>query len=580
MKLYKILTIFMAVFMAGVLLVGCHDGGTITTDTGSGGGEDIEIGEDSFFSSAAPSEFGRGVTLSFSAPIPEASVSAKADEVTLTRDQFEAMLVIKGPASVIVRPERFAWAEDGSSVSIWGAFRYCKSYDFILGDEMVSVSMNGNHGDFNFSDLCAADFPLMDRINNTFNVFMDGEILDLGQVTISSLVADSPWQYGASDLQTKILYSVAGASPDGGAVYSSQNNDGSELYSWYEFEGSTDPDASVVVVPEPLISFNPPRGVGDVNGDGIVDICIDEREVISDNTAVTHMSIIWSVDEIGLNVSIDGLADVLIDAGDPELEGLITRLASLKPMGDIDGDGHDDVVFKKEGKLATNLTVPSELLIYSGAEVSQGETSDYSWRIINDDLLGSFQSTTGGDVNCDGISDIVAAGVRSVWNDVDDEFEWSDQKVFIFFGRADFPEFSPSSAASVVLTTEQVFKGSIDLIVLGDVNADGCDDFFGGVVTQDGGRPAGALVAGRPVWPESMDMEEAAIAGFLPGSGYDGVGVMNSGLSRTGDLDNDGYDDFALECRTASPYYAIFEGGNLSGEYDCTNASTLIDVNN
>jgi hypothetical protein len=570
----------MAVLLAGAFLVGCHDGGTITTETGSGGGEDVEIGEDSMFSSAGLSAIGRGVTITFNAPIPEASVSAKAGEVTLTRDQFEAILVIQGPAGVIVRPERFAWAEDGSSVTVWGAFRYCKSYDFILGAEMVSVSMNGNHADFNFSDHCAAEFPVMDQMSKSFNVFMDGEILDLGQVTMSSLVGDSPWKYEDANIQTKRLVSIAGASSDGGAVYSSLTNDGTKLYSWYEFEGSTDPDASVDVVIGPGISFDAPKGMGDVDGDGIVDIGIDEREDITDNTAVTHMSIVWSVDEIGLNVSIDGLADVLIDAGDPELEGLYTSAVGPHQIGDIDSDGHADIAFKKEGKLAKNLTVPSELLIYSGAEVSQGETSDYKWRIINDDLLGAFGFTTAGDVNCDGIDDIVVAGVRAVWNDVDEEFELADQKVFIFFGRADFPEFSPSSAASVTLTTEQVFKGSYELIVLGDVNADGCDDIFLGVKTADGQKPAGGIAEGRTAWPESMDIEEAATAGFLPGVGFDGIGVMRSGLSRTGDLDNDGYDDFALECRTASPFYAIFEGGDLSGEYDCTNASTLIDVNN
>ena len=78
MRHYKLITIFMAVILAGALLIGSHDGGTITTETGSGGGEDIEIGEESFFSSAAPSVFGRGVTLGFSAPIPEASVSVRA----------------------------------------------------------------------------------------------------------------------------------------------------------------------------------------------------------------------------------------------------------------------------------------------------------------------------------------------------------------------------------------------------------------------------------------------------------------------------------------------------------------------
>jgi len=336
----------LSLVLAGALLAGCHDGGTISTDTESGGGEDVEIGEETMFSSAAPSAFGRGVTLNFNSPVPEASASVKADDVALTREQFEAMLVIQGPGDVILRPERLVWAGDGSSVTIFGPFRYCKEYDFILGAETVSASMDGNPADFNFSDYCAAEFPLMDSATKTFNIFMDGEILNLGQVAMSGLVVDPPWQYADPDLQTKGLYSIAGASPADGALYSSMKADESQLYAWYEFSGSTGPDASVDVIVEPLIYYRSPTGLGDIDGDGIGDIGIEVREEVADNTAVSHLSIIFSVEEIGLNASFDGLADVVIDAGDPALLGLFTYAVGPHPIGDIDGDGHADVIFR------------------------------------------------------------------------------------------------------------------------------------------------------------------------------------------------------------------------------------------
>ncbi|MCB0200720.1 MAG: FG-GAP repeat protein, partial [Anaerolineae bacterium] len=136
-----------------------------------------------------------------------------------------------------------------------------------------------------------------------------------------------------------------------------------------------------------------------------------------------------------------------------------------------------------------------------------------------------------GDVNGDGLSDLLIG-------------DPANQRVFLVFGKA-----SPNGSG-LVLDNEYVSNWLIlttsDSLVLGsyaaaagDVNGDGFDDVLIGGLNANGAGKAYLLAGQATSWDATTDLATKALASYpLPGSGAPATGV--------GDLNNDGYDDFAI----------------------------------
>ncbi len=604
MRYVRFLMLLAALFALSVTM-GCHGSNEYTDTSGddtdadgeSGGGGDVT--EEFSLSSAEASSMGRGVTIAFSEAVPSASVSAKA--TVPSRAEIEAELVISD-AGEIIAPTRMAWAEDGSSLAVWGKFPYCAELSFSLGTSSISFTMPQNPLDFLVDDGCTADIAFVhydDSSDSSYLVAIDGgDSLGLGNVNASSLFAGAGWVSQGVDLSAKAFYAVIeSVRADGGAVYSAvleedpDDDEHDTFYLWDDYAGTSDYDAKVVVDTPSGVKSAIPRDVGDVDGDGVHDIAFYLRESQLADTTTAYLGIVSGAGGLAGDLLLGDVADYELAVPDPAVAGEMWSYVGPRPLGDINGDGYADLRFMKiGGKLESYAVATSEVHIFSGADLVQGVADSAAWRLLNDQTFGYFSDAVGADVNCDGTKDLVLSSWHGVYDDVTMQYYAMEPRVFIFFGGAEFPSLAAASDADVVLKSqsEDLFDPTSNpqfgLDTIGDANADGCEDVLVSIRSNAG--PVGAaLMAGSEVWaPEDNLIESHSIALFAipqpPGDVR--IGAMRNGLSRIGDIDNDGLDDLALGCTNdaGESVIAIFRAANLSGTLGYDNASSIINEAN
>ena len=165
----------------------------------------------------------------------------------------------------------------------------------------------------------------------------------------------------------------------------------------YVFSGA---DGSVLFTldapsPQPWGYFGGALAVGDVDGDGRDDIAVSANGEDVDGNLNQGQAYVFS--------GADGSLLFTLDTPNPGRGwGFGTQLA----MGDVNGDGRDNVVVEGPGEAARRTSGPSRVYVFSGASRSLLFTLDNS-RPQN--YLGP-PSLAVGDVDGDGRDDIVAGG--------------------------------------------------------------------------------------------------------------------------------------------------------------------------
>jgi hypothetical protein len=243
-------------------------------------------------------------------------------------------------------------------------------------------------------------------------------------------------------------------------------------------------------------------------------------------------------------------------------------------LGDINNDGYDDFITGSPGANGDN---GEAYIIYGRQTWSNMSVSDVDRTIISDSSTYKFGSDLAniGDVDQDGSPDFAIS-----WFLHDD----GSGSVFLFSAASINDINDPTShqdLAFASFTTENI--GDMPghgISGAGDVNNDGYDDFLiSSEFNDDGGTDAGKvyLAYGGPsgTWGMNTSLGNAN-ASFIGGSSHAIFGMDVRGV---GDINNDGYSDFAITSKTNSlRTVSIFLGKSTPWEKNVPASSANITI--
>ena len=202
----------------------------------------------------------------------------------------------------------------------------------------------------------------------------------------------------------------------------------------------------------------------------------------------------------------------------------------IKNIGDFNKDGFEDwAILSYDGCYAN---------IYFG-----GDVFDYDADIrilLPQDSYAKCHDMAVGDLNADGWDDIVIS------NSSNSEVGWAEsmtndrENIFIFFGSSDMPNVLSHLNASVILEDSGTFYSfGNNLAIIGDYNADGFNDLVvGGGKHKSCLREAFVYLGGEQI----SNQPDIVISVPCTSCGIS----FASPITSCGDINNDGYDDFAL----------------------------------
>jgi Ca2+-binding RTX toxin-like protein len=317
-------------------------------------------------------------------------------------------------------------------------------------------------------------------------------------------------------------------------------------------------------------------GAGDVDGDGIEDFVVGAPRADNNGRPTSGSAyVIYGKDDGHTNISLASLTrdqGFRIDGG-PGLsrEGFGPHAGySVASAGDVNADGYDDVLVaaaydtQRYPDGAAFLLFGDERGALSNVDLSLGSlSSDRGIRFDYAAGLGGFSLGGAGDINGDGIPDIVLGS-----GGADNNGRQDSGSVFVLFGKAsgwrDLDLANLTAADGIRIDGARAFDtlGGPVATAAGDVDGDGIDDliFASQAIDASGRTDSGAsyVLYGRRSGLTNIDLATATNAqGFVdPDQGFriDGAAAFDwSGISAAGagDLNGDGYDDVIVGAHQA-----------------------------
>lgn len=236
----------------------------------------------------------------------------------------------------------------------------------------------------------------------------------------------------------------------------------------------------------------------DVNGDGYDDLAVSEPNY---NNARGRIKVFLG-SATGLDVTPFW---TVVGDGSDEVMG-----SSLASAGDVNGDGYDDILAVSNSYDAENKPY-SNARLYAGAPTAMSTTA--VWSTASLPLLSRIVVGTPGDLNTDGLSDIVLGTVTR---------EQTTATVCVFWGAP----AGVSALPNKQIGAQQGSEFGMSLSSDGDFNGDGSADLLVGAPLHDNGEVNEGRVMLFYGVPATTDVAEgesrsvfAALAGNILASG-------------------------------------------------------------
>ncbi|MEH2360530.1 beta strand repeat-containing protein [Nostoc sp.] len=243
---------------------------------------------------------------------------------------------------------------------------------------------------------------------------------------------------------------------------------------------------------------------------------------------------------------------------------------SVSNAGDINNDGVDDLIIGSyRASPNRNENAGQSYVVFGGKNVGSGgilNVSDLNGTngfAINGIAAGNesgWSVSNGGDINNDGIDDLIIGANRAPANGI-----FQAGQTYVLFGGTNvgnsgtfnLSDLNGTNGFAINGITENSFSSS-SVSNAGDVNADGIDDLIIGA--PDAGQTY-VVFGGRTVGNSgSLNLSDLnGTNGFtIPGGGAIGLSV-----SYAGDINNDGVDDLIIGAPFAEQSYVLFGGPNI-----------------
>jgi hypothetical protein len=289
---------------------------------------------------------------------------------------------------------------------------------------------------------------------------------------------------------------------------------------------------------------------GDVNGDSYDDVIVGARR--DDNNVISH-AYVWYGGSGGLgDTGTPSNADWSAAAPVPgSSTGGISFGSLVRGIGDVNGDGHDDVMVGAP-QYSTGISNQGAVYVWYGSSSGPnngvaGTLANANWRAYGGQQ-DSYFGTAGdgvGDLNGDGKDDL-AVGAYAYDNPLIQE-----GAVFVWYGSASglgVADGSPANAGWQAASGVQGAQLGYTLRPAGDVNGDGYADLLAGAYAYPAPNGGGTLaVAGAWfLWLGSssgLGVPGTAANADVAGYGDQADGRLGRDDLAAGDVNGDGFSD-------------------------------------